>query len=817
MSMITEIAVANLKYHKSKNILTGIAIFLTTLSLFLVPTIGMDLINCQKAAINKEYPTWHALFRNVSEDTAKKLSSHHMLECFGLRNDLGYIAVDDANIAMMYMDTQAVEMYKLKLSEGILPEAENEIVLSRGILEELSLSGEIGDTVTISYQVYRNGSLDFIQKKDFVICGFLPDTEESKEQKSYTTLVSKAFLKEEIPSNEIVYRFLFQIDTEYANDTEKIEESIQQLAGQFGISEQDYRINEDYLWANYVDPSFIPIMLLIMLIIVVAGIITIYSIYYISMEERVQEFGKIKAIGATTGQLRRSVLLEGFLVAGIAVPLGLLAGTLLTKYVFLSIFKLYQNENMLMSTIQGLIHRGEVQLLVPWIYLLAAGVAMLTVFLSLLRPMKIAAKVSEIEAMRYTEDQTMKKSRKGYSNITVTRLAMIHLAGNKKKSLITICSMAITGLFFMVVVTVLSCADPSEAADNSVMGEYQISPVIEFNNKEHPELEWSQVQKDNPLTEELKEQILQIDGVNSVECYLGNYVEADAFDGDREGIIGVPESGKELLENGIIEGNATYEELKSGDKVIIDKNLLYWYPDLKIGDVLDVVFRDKDEECKKQLEIAAIGDYSLGFISFHYLIMAEEGLHSFSNHNLNMYYRIFADKKYDADAEAKLKALVEENGRIEMDTWKAHYDEWNSAMTLTRGACYAFLGILGAICIMNMINTMIHSVHIRKKEIGMLQAVGMSDLQLLKMLQFEGLFYTAGTLLVAVGGGSVVGYPVFLWAKDHGMFNIRNYHYPLTATIVMIAVLVFVQVILVFVIGKSVKKDSLIDRIRFDN
>lgn len=394
---------------------------------------------------------------------------------------------------------------------------------------------------------------------------------------------------------------------------------------------------------------------------------------------------------------------------------------------------------------------------------------------------------------------------------------MIHLAGNKKKSLITICSMAITGLFFMVVVTVLSCADPSEAADNSVMGEYQISPVIEFNNKEHPELEWSQVQKDNPLTEELKEQILQIDGVNSVECYLGNYVEADAFDGDREGIIGVPESGKELLENGIIEGNATYEELKSGDKVIIDKNLLYWYPDLKIGDILEVVFRDGDEECKKQLEIAAIGDYSLGFISFHYLIMAEEGLHSFSNHNLNMYYRIFADKKYDADVEAKLKALVEENGRIEMDTWKAHYDEWNSAMTLTRGACYAFLGILGAICIMNMINTMIHSVHIRKKEIGMLQAVGMSDLQLLKMLQFEGLFYTAGTLLVAVGGGSVVGYPVFLWAKDHGMFNIRNYHYPLTATIVMIAVLVFVQVILVFVIGKSVKKDSLIDRIRFDN
>lgn len=817
MSMVFKIALSNMKYHKSKNVLTGIAVFLTTLLLFLVPTMGMDLINAQKAAVNELYPTWHALFRDVPEDTVVKMASQHLVEKYGLRSDLGYLVDEDAKIAMMYMDAQAVEMYKLQLSEGRLPEAENEIVVSSGILEALSLSGKIGDTVTIPYQVYRNGSLDYIQEKDFVICGFLPDTETNKEQNSYTALVSKLFFENEIPSEQIGYRFLFQIDTEYANDTEKMEICIKQLAEQFGVSEQDYNINKDYLWANYVDPSFVPIMAGIMLIIILAGIITIYSIYYITMGERVQEFGKIKAIGATTGQLRKIVLLEGFLVAGIAVPLGLLAGTLLAKYLFICIFKLYQNENIMISVIQGLIQRGEVQLIVPWIYLLTISVAMLTVFLSLLRPMIIASKVSEIEAMRYRGEPTTKKSRKGYCDITVTRLAKIHLADNKKKSMITICSMAITGLFFMVVATVLSCANPNEAADHSIMGEYQISPVIDNNDKEHPELEWSQVQKNNPLTEELKKQILQIDGINSVECYLGNDVESDAFDGDREGILGVPESGKELLENGIIEGKVTYKELQSGNKVIIDKNLLHWYPDLKIGDMIDVVTWDGDEKCRKQLEIAAIGDYDLGFTRYNYLIMADEGLRSFSRYNQNMYYRIIAKEKYDADVEAKLKKIVEENGRLQMVTWKSYYDEWNSAMTLTRGVCYAFLGILGAICIMNMINTMIHSVHVRKKELGMLQAVGMSDLQLLKMLQLEGLFYTAGTLIIAIGGGSVAGYPVFLWAREHGMFSIRNYHYPLGATLIMVALLVFVQIIMVFVIGKSVKKDSLIDRIRFEN
>ena len=87
----------------------------------------------------------------------------------------------------------------------------------------------------------------------------------------------------------------------------------------------------------------------------------------------------------------------------------------------------------------------------------------------------------------------------------------------------------------------------------------------------------------------------------------------------------------------------------------------------------------------------------------------------------------------------------------------------------------------------------------------------------MKMLQLEGLFYTAGTLIVAVGGGSLAAYPIFLWAKNNGMFNIRSFHYPLEATLVMVAVLILVQVILVFVIGKFVKRDSIIDRIRFEN
>ncbi|HOM02999.1 MAG TPA: FtsX-like permease family protein [Acetivibrio sp.] len=820
MRMVTRIALANAKYNKSKNILTGIAVFLTTLLLFLVPTVGYDMIESQFAVINEMYPNWHALFRNVAEEKAEKLAVHHSVARWGLRGDAGYIAAGDADISMIYLDAEGFDMYHMKLIEGRLPEAENEIVVSKGILEELSKSGQIGDTVKIPYQVYRDGGLDFIEEKDFVICGFIADTDTNTQQKKYSAFISKSFLKNEIPPAQISYRFLFQVATEDTATTREIESRVNKLAEQFGISEQSVLINKDFLMANYVDLTYVPGIIIIMLIIVAAGVITIYSIYYVSMGERVQEFGKIKAIGATQTQLRKIVLLEGLTVAGIAIPSGLLAGTVLTKYVFLGMFELYQDENQRLATMKELISGGKVQLYHLWIYLLAIGVALVTVYLSLLRPMRVASKVSEIEAIRYREGQYLKngkKERKGYRDITVGRLAKIYLTGNKRKSSITICSMAITGVFFMVVATILSCANPTEGANNSILGEYEISPVVEFNNKEHPELEWSEVQKNNPLSDQLKEQILQIDGISKVECYKSTYVSSETFGGEREWVIGIPKSGKEQIESGIVEGNITYDDLTSGDKVIIDKKLLRWYPELRIGDILDVVVEDGNGTHRRHLEIAAIGDYPRSFTNYCFLIMAQEGIETFSNNNLNFYYHIFADEKYNEGVESKLMAVIEKAGGIEMRAWKDVYEQYKSNMAMTSGVCYAFLGILGAICIMNMINTMIYSVHVRKKEIGMLKAVGMSDVQLYKMLQLEGLFYTFGTLIVAVGGGSLAGFPVFLWVKEKGIFSISNYHYPKEAAITVILVLIIVQFILTLLIGKSMKKESLIDRIRFSN
>lgn len=818
MKMTTRVAYCNMRHYKSKNILIGIAIILTTLLLFVIPSIGKDMVEVNFAVINKIYPTWHALYRNVDESTVMKLAAHHDVKTYGLRSDAGYMNLEDATVSMMYMDRTGMELYKVKLKEGQLPQKENDIVVSKGILEALGQNGKIGDTITVPYQILKDDGLDYTKEKDFRICGFLADNENSKEQKQYTSLVSEAFLKAEIPVEQVKYRFLLQVNGQKGNTTADYTETIQNIARQFGISEDDMNINKEYLAANYVDPATIPVIVGIMLIVVLAGIITIYSVYYVSMNQRVREFGKLKAIGATKRQLRQIVLREGMGVALFAIPIGLLIGTVAVKVVLLQFVEHAKDSNVLITEAYKVVAKGEVKLYYWWIYLLAIAVTLCTVYLSLMKPMRMAAKVSEIEAMRYQGgSKRQKSSRKGYQFLNIGRLTKRNLAENKKKSTITIVSMAVTGIFVMMVATVLSCANPMESAKSSIVGQYEISPIVESGNKEHPEYEWAEVQKNNPLNEGLKQQIEELDGVERVDVFTALKVSGGPFEEKigTEFINGVPEEYAEELKKGITEGNVTYEELKSGDKVILDRALLHWYPDIKVGDKLKLNIHDGDNTFQKEIEVAAIGEYGTGLTNYNCLIMAKEGAEKLTINNSSSYFQVIADKDYDEALEASLQAIVDGSGRLQMRTWKNEYDTWENAIQMTRGACYAFIIILAAISIMNLINTMINSVHVRKKELGMMQAIGMSDRQLMKMLQLEGIFYTVGTLIISIGVGSLAGYPLFLYAKRTGMFDISTYHYPVTAAIIIILTLFVIQMLLAIFIAKSVRKDSLIERIRF--
>ena len=814
MKMTTRIAFDNMKYHKSRNILTGIAIFLATLLLFVVPTVGFDVISAQYAMVNECYPTWQALYRNVGSDTVQQLSVHHDIVKYGLRSDAGVWTVKEENGYLLYLDSTALEMYRMNLTEGNLPVKENEIVISQGILKALGQErAKVGDRILLPYQIERNGGLDYVQEQEFVISGFLQETEN---QENFNALVSEEFLNQEMPQEQITYRFLLQVSDLKYSSTDKIEESIRDIAAQFDISEDNIAINTEIISANYVDPAFVSGIVIICLIIMLAGIVTIYSIYYVSLPQRIQEFGKIKTIGATRKQIRQILLREGMLVAACAIPIGLLCGSLLVKVVLVKIVSMYDETNIALEVTKRIIMNNEITLYPWWMYPIVILIVLFTVYVSLVKPIRKVSKISAVEAMRYQEKENKRGRRKGYVNLTIGRLTCNNILGNKKKSMITILSMSFTGIFLMVIATVLACADPVNSANNSLVGQYVITQNVEYGNKEHPEREWTQIQMNNPLNDDLSEQLLALQGVKRVDVFSEVDISGDIFEeGYGEDICGIPEEYADEIEKGIIEGNATYEDLKNGNNVIVDNKLMRYFPNIKVGDQLHITVHDGTKTYDKELNVIAIGDYRFGLTNYNYLIMAKEAADSLSSYNVNRYYSVIADKNYDVRLEQEINELIASSQLLELETWQEEYENWESAIALTRSGCYAFLGVLSIICIMNLINSMINSVHVRKKELGMMQAIGMSDRQLHKMLQLEGAFYTFGTLLFSVGIGSLTGYPVFVWAKENGMFNIREYHYPYSAAIIIAVVLVIVQLVLVYVLGKSLRKESLIDRIRF--
>lgn len=825
MNMVSRIAFGNMKYHKSKNLLTGIAIFLTTVLLFVIPTVGKDLIDAQYAMVNEYYPHWHALYRDVNQEMVNALSVHNDIGTFGLRSDVGVLAVENeqyknVDVSMIYLDENGAMLYKQELSSGQYPQKANEIAMTRSALEIMGLEGELGDTISIPYQIQRSGYLDYTQEKEFVITGLIEDEiSETDVPASSVVYVSKEFMESELSEEEIRYFFLFQVAGMEHATTDDVEYVILNIAEQFLIDEESIGINTAYLGANYVDPASGLIIFAIMVIVVFAGIITIYSIYYVSMSQRIQEFGKLKALGASKRQMKQIVLGEGMFVAIGAVPLGLIAGTVITKAALMLLCEEWSElENGIAPLTREIIREQKIDFYHGWIYVLAAGIAFITVYVSLLRTMKIASRVSIIEAMRYVgEAGTNVSKRKSCKNISIAKLAKINILRNKKKSAVTIVSLSMTGIFIMVVASVLSCTGPEIMTNEDFNGQYMIEPTIENNNKEHPELAWNELQKNNPLSEDLKAEIEKLDGVNRVDVFSTVEISGEMFlgEGFGEDICGLPEEYAKELENGIIEGSATYEDLKSGEKVIIDRSLLYWYPELKVGDKLSVMVHDGEMTYNKELEIIAVGDYRGGVLNYDYMIMAKEAADHLVSHNNNRYFCVMADKDFDETLYQELENLCDSTGRLDLVSRKSVFELNVAAMQLINGGCYIFLGILSAICIMNLVNTMINSVHVRKRELGMIQAIGMSDVQLQKMLLIEGLFYIVGTLVVTIGVGSVLGYAAFLWAKEEHILRIREYAYPWETALIVVAVLVVVQLFLAAMISRSVKKESMIDRIRF--
>lgn len=789
----TKIAKSNLKQNKSKSILIIITIILSTLMLSSIGIYIIDAGTYQKENTIKYSGNYHGVLANVDEKQANILSNHADVELTGEMNGVGFEKLeDDSNISLAYMNEDTLRLNNFEFVKGELPTKENEIVLDRGALKALGYSNKnLGEKIKIAYNDYKS---DNRIEKEFIITGILKTSEISEAGKYYSAIISETYMKNTRDMSQEDFNIYVKLNDKSNLSIEQAKSRLNKIANDIGLDTINVVVNENYINALKPDMEIIMGGVFVGLVIVLSSILVIYNIFYISIVTKVQEFGKLRAIGATKKQVKNIVFKEGFILAGIAIPIGTILGYALANI----IIKLVMDMNVKSSQLP--------------VILLVVVISFMSVVLSLLKPMKVASKVSIVDAVRYTGNKISNKNkRKGHKNINLNRLSQANLERNKKRTYMTLVSLILSGTIFITVSTALESFDAEKMARANFPYDIEVRlSGYEMDSDKNPKNNLNILQMNNPLSKDFLNQIKNIEGIKKIESASSIKVGMDDYDVEfkHDLLQSVDENDVKSLNNNLVDGKINFEKLQTGDEIIITHVDTAKEMGVKAGDKIKLTLYDGDKVIKKEFKVQAIAMGSPSFgIGKDFI---DRTLKNDSTSSLGIYTE---EGKYQ-EIKDSIKKIAKSNGFLETDFLDSRIESNKAVISFIKIMGYTLTGIIGVIGFMNLVNTMITSIVTRKKELGMLQAIGLTNKQLVKMLNSEAIYYTSRMMIGSILSGGILGYIAVIFLKKTGL-SYATYALPIVPILLMAVCIIIAQFITTYLIGKSFNKESLIDRVRY--
>lgn len=814
--MITSLAKSRIKYNKSRTILTAIAIMLTTMLLMGLGTSAVGLLdfNRQQASASSNV---HAALKNLTADQVDMLKNHVDVESLETSEIFATVEYGKMNGFLTYTQDIKSGIYHGigKLIEGRYAEASNEICGPKAFFKRLDTEPVIGNTVTISFRPEGEGK---IETRDFVICGIVSEREVSNLDISDTRIaygasVSEELVNEFIPQNEMVYNNTsIRVTGEDKLNYDEIENKIMQIASDIGCDEKNVDLNNEYLF-TMTDPGteMAGIVFGIAALIIVFSGLVIYSIYYVGVITDVQEIGKLKALGASKKQIRNLLLTEGMFISGIAIPIGVILGFLIPYFILPIVIKWGIEVSVTAFSIESL-HMFSFPVLIAVIV-----VSLFTVYISLLKPMRMAEKISPIEAIRYQESSIGKKLRKGNINVNVFRLSTANLLRNKRRTAVTMITMGLSCVLFMSLAGALNSMSAEDIARRNIeKGDFRLALNYSLNDREYTENNLDSLQQKNIFSDDFVDQVQSIDGVKMVERHkeslVGSQYQSEMFEeGKRRTMSTLTKEEADEFQKEVKQGKIDYDKLIEEHGAVFTSDTFIDEYGFTIGDTIPLVIYDGDRQIPFEIKISASIDDG-GTADF---LIPQEVYDSLNlNYDSTAELFISVDKDKYKSVKTAMQEIEKTNEYFRLYSYDEEIELGAASVNVVKYPMYAILLMIAVIGFMNLINTMVTSIITRKRELGVLQAIGLSNKQLTKMLAGEGMVFIAGTLLASVTLGNILGYLIFLWAKNSHFMSVSAYHYPLMETIALASVLVIGQLLITYFINKCVNKESLIDRIR---
>ena len=581
---------------------------------------------------------------------------------------------------------------------------------------------------------------------------------------------------------------------------------IKEIADSCGIDQKNVIINDLYLqWVLQPSYEMIVVCGTLILGIVLFSVVVIYNIFQVGIAQKVQEYGKIKALGATRKQMKQLIFREGILLAVPSIPLGLLFGFLIAK---VSFNWLVEQGNLVKSGIKN----HQVPLFSLTIMLICIFVSFLTVVLALRKPMKIVSRISPIEATRYLDGSKTQKQgrRKGRKDVTVFSMAMANVTGNPKRTIATILTMGLSCVLFVIISNYVGNIDTEHEARIAINhGQFELQLDYSKNYDEvYPENNLDTILTDNPLNDSLIEEIKSIPGVTDV---MTREIVSVNLNGTRFPADIVSKNDFDFMRQDGDIGSMDYDQaVKNGD-IFFGWSTWMEQDGYAPGESIAFDFENGSGTYTYQGKIAG------SFVSADTYLVIPEGVYRSMNPRGTAYGYLWVDcdKKDVASVEQSLNTLISNTSHIKMDTYHAQLQSAEYTSRMMKLGCYLFMAIVGLIGFMNLANTMIINITTKKQEYGVLQAVGMTNKQLNLCLQIQGLIFTVGTICVALAAGLPLGYALFSYAKHNGIFGMNVYHVPLIPILVMILLVGILQIVLSCILSSNLKKETLVERIRY--
>ncbi len=805
MKMITSLAVSNVKKNRTRSILIMISIFMTTLLLTAIGTLGNGLIRHEKTNAGILYGSYYGTFGGAKEENIREMEKRSEFTDIGRMAALGEVE-GDGNFSLLCADDKTRSMTNLeqKLKEGSFPEGKNEIAAQPVFFRKLGLKNpKVGDAVTISY---RRGLDTPYEAQDFIISGLLEDMENEEEEavNGAAGYVSEACYNEKVPAEDRAYTIYFRLDETISFTEDEAEDYFKELAQKCGIDERYVSDNYAYLmWTMNPGWETIAGCVMIGLLVILFSAVVIYNIFQVGITQKIQEYGKIKALGATKKQMRHLIKKEGQILAALSIPPGILAGYLAAELGFDFLYREMPVEGM-----------ERVSLLSVWVPLFMALLSYFTMRLALRRPCRIVASISPVEAVRYQENTIGKQSvRRGKKTLSVKGMTMANLTGNRRRMISTIVSMGLSCVLFVVIANFVGNIDVEYDARRSVPhGQFQLELSYTMNDKVYPERNLDSILEENPLGREMLQKIEEIPGVTEVRTRKICYASLPETKAEPVSVVVMGKEDFDMeLEHGGVLGEFTYEEVSEQDGIIYGYS--YWMDEygFEVGGQTNLELYDGTKRAGWNGTImgafgSAGGDFA----------MTEETCQKLGLEGDNT-YDIWVDcKEADrAQVEEALRELLSGVSNVELGSYEKAYERSFSAARIMMLGGYLFGALVAAISFLNMANTLITSIVTRKQEFGILQAIGMTNRQLNYSLQLEGIFFTVGTVLVSAVVGIPLGYGVFCYGAAKGWIGMYRYHFPWIEILLLILALVLLQAVLSFALSRNVKKESLVERIRY--